>query len=291
MQPQEALDVRADVPAVLRRRGAETVLEHSLLAQDPDPGREGIGGRHQHAPLGQPGTALVLDDRDDVTLSGLCGACEDAARLPEEQVELVEVVNHEIDGRAAGLDRIADPVRPVGGEGEPVRGDLPHGADLSRGDAPLDLRVLGEETQHEPDHERPPALLGRRENRLPVLDGEGDRLLEQHVLSGGERSLGDLAVHGRRQADVDGVDLRVGEDSVQIGREPCAYRIGYLLRPLRRSRAHRLDSRPAGCDAEPAGVRRAHEPGAEYRQGDHQCSFRKSCCLALNSSGISQNGA
>ena len=58
---------------------------------------------------------------------------------------------------------------------------------------------------------QPPVALGRVERRLDVGRVARQRLLAQHVLAGLERPDRPLAVQRVRQRDVDGLDLRVGE--------------------------------------------------------------------------------
>jgi hypothetical protein len=54
--------------------------------------------------------------------------------------------------------------------------------------------------------------------RMIASGRQRDRLLQEDVLAGGERSLGHLAMEQRRQADVDSVELRITDRRVEVGR-------------------------------------------------------------------------
>ena len=103
-----------------------------------------------------------------------------------------------------------------------MRGHRERPAELPVREPPLQLDVLGPEAQHEPDHEEAATPLRGGDDCVGVLERQRDRLLEQDVLAGGEGRLGPLAVQRRRQADVDGVDLRVAERRQEIVRQLCA---------------------------------------------------------------------
>ena len=242
-------------------------------------------------PSREPGAVLVLDHRDDVPLPAAGRPGVDALRCAEKQVQLVEVVHHQVDGSSpvwAG-SWIHSP-QSAGNESRyalTARGRPISPAETRR----VDLDVLGEEPDDLGHHERPAARRGRPQDRLGVRLGQRQWLLEQDVLAGGERPLGGVAVERCRQTDVDRVDLRIGEHRLEVVDEGRADRGRDLLPALARARADGLDVRAAAQGRVAVRVGRAHEAGAEDRNGDHQCSFRKSCCLALNSSGISQNGA
>jgi hypothetical protein len=136
----------------------------------------------------------------------------DAARCAEEPVHLVEVVDHQIDCSSSGLLGVAQPIRPVG------RGREPHGryrerpAQLTSLDHPRELDVLRPEPQHQADHQHPAAPLGCREDRVCVVERERERLLDEDMLPRREGALGDLAMEWGRHADVDRLDVRIGEE-------------------------------------------------------------------------------
>ena len=140
---------------------------------------------------------------------------------------------------------------------------------------PLQLDVLGPETQHEPDHEETPAPLRRGDDRVGVLEGQRDRLLEEDMLAGGDRGLGPLAVERRRQADVDGVHIRVVHRRLQIVGQLGADRGGDAGGPVAPTGGDRLDAHPIAERGVVRGVRGRHEAAAEDRDRDHARGCRK----------------
>ena len=72
----------------------------------------------------------------------------------------------------------------------------------------------------------------------------------------------------RRQADVDGVDLRIRDRRLEIGGDLRADDLGHALRALGRPREDRLDAHPLAERLVVVRVRGAHEPAAEDRQRD-----------------------
>ena len=75
-----------------------------------------------------------------------------------------------------------------------MRGDGEWPADLTCGDAPLELDVLGPETKHEADHEDPATPLHSLDDSVRVLRRQRDRLLEEDVLAFAESPLRGLSV-------------------------------------------------------------------------------------------------
>ena len=125
---------------------------------------------------------------------------------------------------------------------------------LPVGEPPLQLDVLRPEAQHEPDHEEAATPLRRGHDRVGVLERQRDRLLEQDVLAGGEGRLGPLAVQRRRQADVDGVDLRVPERRQEIVGQLGADRGRDRGGPVAPTGGDRLDAHPIAERAVVRGV-------------------------------------
>ena len=98
-----------------------------------------------------------------------------------------------------------------------------------------DRRVVHEGV---PDHERLSRALGGSHDRLRVADGAGERLLDENVLPGGERLLGELAVGSDRSRDAHRVDRAIVEELVMGGRrahrrEALAYGLEPLLGEIR----------------------------------------------------------
>ena len=89
------------------------------------------------------------------------------------------------------------------------------------------------------------------------------------MLAGGECSLGGLAMDRRREADVDGVDLGVGEHRIELGNGGADGR-GNARRPVWRLAHHRLHTHAVAERRIVGRVRRAHEAGADDRHRRHQ---------------------
>ena len=111
------------------------------------------------------------------------------------------------------------------------------------------------------------------------------------MLAGRERALREGPVEGGGQADVDRVDLRVGDRRVEIVREPGAHELGHPCRALRVAGGDRLDADAVAERLVVGGMSLPHEAAPENRDGDRQCASRNSRLRLLNSSGISQKGA
>ncbi len=146
--------------------------------------------------------------------------------------------------------------------------DLPCAQELARG---VPARLY---THHRrlADHHAGPIARGDQPARLG--DGGGDRLFTQHVLAGVGGALGPGDVQVVRQRDVDGVDVRVGDQRVVGGvRLGDAVRAREPPRPwrrrARRSPPPRRPARAASRGAS-AGARTATRPGsqANMREAD-----------------------
>ena len=254
----------ADVAAVGRRRRAERVLHHAALAEHAQVARERVRvGLHQPA-LDDGLAALVLDDRVAVLRRAVRRRCAARARRraaggPSSAAQHVEVVHHQVDADAAGARRVDHPVVPARRRREALRARRERPAELARLDDPAQLDVLGPEAQHEPDDEQLAGALGRRDDGLGVLERERDRLLEQHVLAGGERALGGLAVLRRRQADVDDVHV-VALERARRGRRVASAPHSAATRCGALERARRDGRRPARGRPAPPRRRRGSGP-------------------------------
>ena len=63
-------------------------------------------------------------------------------------------------------------------------------------------------------HEHEPALRGEPHELLRLLERRGERLLDEHVLPRLERGVRERVVRADRRRDHDGVDVRVGENTL-----------------------------------------------------------------------------
>ena len=86
------------------------------------------------------------------------------------------------------------------------------------------------------------------------------------MLAGVEGALDDLTVERRRHADVDGLDLGIGEDRVEVDGRLGADRRGHARGPLRAPAADRLDPHAVAERGVVPGVGRPHEAGADDRE-------------------------
>jgi hypothetical protein len=67
------------------------------------------------------------------------------------------------------------------------------------------------------DHQDPSGLRGRDRDLLGVGHRLGHRLLHEAVLAGGQDALGELRVARHGRCDRHRVELRVGEELVELG--------------------------------------------------------------------------
>ena len=123
------------------------------------------------------------------------------------------------------------------------------------------------------DHEDAVGLLGEGDERVGILNQEGDRLLEQDVLARLDCQLGHLAVLRSRQTDVDAVDRRVVDQPLEIGCPGGAELIGQRPGPLLRLAVDAGDLNVVD-GGQCLGMRRSHEARAENAYSDcHVFSF------------------
>ena len=155
--------------------------------------------------------------------------------------------------------------------------------------------VLGPEPQHEADDQQLAGSLRSRHDRLRILQRERDRLLNQHVLAGGERALGSLAVLGCGQADVDHADVCALEWCVEVVRGIGPAQGGDARGAVLRARGD--DRHPcAPRERRPGpGMRLAHEATAEDRDVDHPrpsaCRCACARCMAAVTSASGGQGS
>ena len=103
-----------------------------------------------------------------------------------------------------------------------VRVDAEHVAEVACVDQPLHLLDRGVVEQQVAGHQHAVGALGGRDEVLGLGRVHRRRLLDQHVLAGLERALGQLVVRGRGRGDDDRVELVVGQHLVEVRRRPRA---------------------------------------------------------------------
>ena len=86
-----------------------------------------------------------------------------------------------------------------------------HAAVLAARDGLVGEVVFGKERQHVADGQQLAVLLGRGDHPLGIGRFQGDGLFAKNVFAGVEGGHGDRGMPGGRQADVDHVDLGVGQ--------------------------------------------------------------------------------
>ena len=148
-----------------------------------------------------------------------------------------------------------------------VRGDaahVPEVAALDEGAQHGGLRQVARPHGLHDQHARAPGGVGEGAG---LRGGDGDRLLDEHVLARGDRGEGDLGVAAVRGRHVDDVHLRVGDEGVDgahglvravLGREGSGPVDGAgadgdeALGGVRLQRPRELARDPAGADDAPA---------------------------------------
>src|SRR5262249_43962077 len=75
---------------------------------------------------------------------------------------------------------------------------------------------LGEKRQHVADHEQFACLAGRLDHGVGVLGGERDGLFDEDMLAGAQGRQGHGRVEVGGGADVDEIDVGVGEELVEV---------------------------------------------------------------------------
>ena len=203
----------ADVAAVGRRGRAERVLDDPALAEHAQVARERVGVRLHQAALHQsPRRPRARRSRRSAAARRSGPLRRARANTRRGGPSTAESVSKSCTIRSTQTppERAASIIQSFQAGGGESRSALAASGRPSSpdGDDPPQLDVLGPEAQHEADDEQLAGALGRRDDRLGILERERDRLLQQHVLAGGECALGGLAVLRRRQADVDHVDVR-----------------------------------------------------------------------------------
>ena len=157
-----------------------------------------------------------------------------------DQADVMRVVDVQVDRRAPAPVGVGDPARPVG------LGDHPHqvrGPELPVAARPHGLgRVgeLGEEREHVPDHQQLPARPRGGHHRVGLGGRQRDRLLDQHMLARLERADGESGVLVVGDAEVDEVDLGIGQQVGDVGMPGVSREVH--LRPARAEVA--LDAGP-----------------------------------------------
>ena len=164
---------------------------------------------------------IVDEDLDLVEAAGTriaFTAGGDRQRCAEDPIQCVVVVDHHVDDGAAREIGAAEQRRP-GGKRLPARGKRrARRAQLTAGHLPRDLDVLGPEAEDVSHHEDAVGF-GREALQCPrIVERESDWLLQQDVFARRERGLRRRPVLRRGEADVDGVDVRVGDDLREVVR-------------------------------------------------------------------------
>ena len=164
---------------------------------------------------------------------------------------------NQVDCRATRLRAVRPASRPSRPAATAVRRHA-RGRPSSPPRPPPQLDVLRPEAQHEPDHEQPPVASAAATIASASSAVSAIGFSRRTCLPAVERPLGDVAVERRRQADVDGVHLRIEHRRVEIGGSARRRPFGHARGPLEGAPADGLETRPA-----PRALRsspRAREP-------------------------------
>ena len=108
-------------------------------------------------------------------------------------------------------------------EAEPVRVDVLDLAEFAGVDQLLQLFEGRMEAQHMADHEDARIFLRSRHRPLAVVDGQRDRLFDQHVLAGLDSPYGEVGMELRRQRHDDAVDVVAGKQLVRLDGEAILF--------------------------------------------------------------------
>ena len=146
----------------------------------------------------------------------------------EHQTDVMGVVDVQIEHRPAALLRIVKILHPhrIGNNSLKMSAQQP--AVLAAGDRLIGILILGKERQNLSDRQQLAGLFRGRDHPIGVGRIQGDRLLTKHVLACPERGDGHLGVPGRRQADVDHIEVRIGQHLVEIGIPGNALEVHHL---------------------------------------------------------------
>ena len=285
------------LPPSAAGRRAERILDDAALAEHAQVARERVGVAAASArPRRSPRRPRARRPRGSAARrrAGRCAARARrraaAARAPRE---LVEVVHHQVDADAAGARRVDHPVVPGRRAARGAARSRASGRPSSPEATMLRSSTYsGQKRSTRPTTSSFAGALGGGDDRLGVLERQRDRLLEQHVLAGREGALGGLAMPGRRQADVDDVDVGRAR-AARRGRRVASAPHSAATRGGARARARRdgHDARTAGLRRPGAGVGLAHEAGADDRDADHprpsafRCVHARAIAASTSASG------
>jgi hypothetical protein len=134
--------------------------------------------------------------------------------LADEVEDHGEVVHAE---RPEGVLVLADLAEVL-----PVPVDAENVAELTRLHELLELADAGVVEEEVAGHQHELVLLGEPDELLHLSRPHRGRLLHEDVLAGLERPLRELVVRRHRRRDDHGVELVVGQQLVEVGREPGA---------------------------------------------------------------------
>ena len=168
----------------------------------------------------------------------------------------------EIEHRAAAPGRIEKPVGPGRKLRQPRRRRRDRLAELAALHE-LDQRdIFAPEAQDMRHHQRSAGSLRRRDHAVAVGGGQRERLFEEHVLAGLERSDGRFGVEVRGQRVADRLDRWILDDRAVVGGRARADFTGELLRLVEMPGRDRRDA-DAGDLRIGAGMGGPHEARAE----------------------------
>ena len=225
----------------------------------------------------QPPLAIGVEPRSEEMAAQIAGKAHVEMREIRQMIEQRRALPAHLDRVRAGdgedhrqIVRSEIPKRVVLGvelaEAETVGVDVAHAAEFAGVDQRLQPLEAGMEAQDVTGHEHPPAGLCGFDGTRRVLDGERDRLFDQHVLAVFDRADRGLGMELRRQCHDDRVDVVAGEDVVDadgqtamLGREAFrACGIGIRHRLKRAERLERSDMVRSPISASEDGDARFH---------------------------------
>ena len=136
-------------------------------------------------------------------------------RHPAEKANEMRVMHVQVEHRAARGSRVMEVGDPLGIGNDPLEIPAQELPVLSRCNRLVGKPVFGEERQDVGHHQVTARVPGRPEEAVRIGRLQRDGLFAQDVLAGLQRRRGRPGMPGRRQADIDQVELGIGEHFFQ----------------------------------------------------------------------------
>ena len=168
---------------------------------------------------------------------------EDGGRHATDQADEMSVVNVQVDGRASRFRRVGNLRGPIRPGNHPLEMSAEQLAEAPAANHVRRVSEFGEERQHVRHHQQF-AGLGRRVNHgVGVPRFQGNALFHQHMLPRIERLERGGGMQMCRVADIDKVDVRIGQQFFQ----PIVFLDRSQIHHLARRSEVASDGPPVSC--------------------------------------------